>query len=176
MVSLPVKVVLSRPLSFSPFLPMVPNTAVRRHLTHSSLFLPFLPRTAWYEWEPDSPYQLSDITISAGDVIRLTAIAFSATSGEAVIENLTNGESVEQLLTSDTPLCGQTAEWIVEDFELGSDIQFANFGTVTFTDTVAGGPGGSYDASQGDLYDIEQNNVVLTSTTASGSSVTIQYV
>jgi hypothetical protein len=89
---------------------------------------------------------------------------------------LTNGESVEQLLTSDAPLCGQTAEWIVEDFELGSDIQFANFGTVTFTDTVAGGPGGSYDASQGDLYDIEQNNVVLTSTTASGSSVTIQYV
>jgi hypothetical protein len=38
MVSLPVKVVLSRPLSFSPFLPMVPNTVVREHLTHIRRF------------------------------------------------------------------------------------------------------------------------------------------
>jgi hypothetical protein len=158
------------------------NTVVRRHLTtHSSLVSLFLPRTAWYEWVPEPAYSLSGITISAGDVISLSVMVLSATSGEVRIENVSNGDTVTQLLTSNTPLCGpsQTAEWIVEDYTVNGDrVPFANFGTVAFTDTVAAGSEapGFYSASQGILIDIEQNGQVLTSTTASGFDVTVTYL
>jgi hypothetical protein len=147
--------------------------------THSSLVLHFLPLTAWYEWFPDPPSFFAGITISAGDVISLSVNALSATSGEVRIENVTNGDTVTQLLTSNTPLCGQNAEWIVEDCGAGTGlVPFANFGTVTFTDAIAAGSEapGFYSASQGTLNDIEQNGQVLTSTSASGSSVTIMYI
>jgi hypothetical protein len=145
--------------------------------THSSLVSLFLTRTAWYEWYSDVAYYFSGITISAGDVISLAVIASSATSGEAIIDNLTNGDTVKQFLTSNTPLCGQNTEWIVEDYEVNGDfVPFANFGTVTFTDAVAESSGNFYYPSQGSLNDIEQNNQVLTSSSASGSSVTIMYL
>jgi hypothetical protein len=156
------------------------NTVVRRHLTtHSSLVSLFLSRTAWYEWFPEPAYTFSGITISAGDVISLTVMVLSATSGEVRIENVSNGDTVTQLLTSGTPLCGQAAQWIVEDYVLNGDwVPFANFGTVAFTDTVAAGSEapGFYSASQGILIDIEQNGQVLTSTTASGFDVTVTYL
>ena len=175
--------VFSGPVSRSPFLPMVnPNTVVRRHLsTHSSLVSLFLPRTAWYEWYPGLALIFSDISISAGDAISLSVIASSTTSGRARIANVTNGKTVEQILTSNTPLCGQSAEWIVEDYDyLHSTnlVPFADFGTVTFTGAVAAGTGGSgyYAASQGSTTDIEQNGQVLTSTSVSSEfSVTIKY-
>jgi hypothetical protein len=155
-----------------------PNTAVRRHLSaHSSLVSPFLPRTAWYEWHPDPAYDFSGITISAGNLIGLAVIVSSATSGEVIIEKLTTGDTVTQLLTSNTPLCGQNAEWIVEDYTVGTGlVPFAKFGTVTFTDAVAESSGDFYYLSQGSLLDIEQNNQVLSSSSASGSSVAITYV
>jgi hypothetical protein len=157
-----------------------PNAVVRRHLiTHSSLVSLFLPRTAVYEWVPEPAYFVSGINISAGDVISLTVIVFSATSGEVRIENLTNGDTANRLLTSDTPLCGQNAEWIVEDYEVTTGlVPFANFGTVTFTDAIAAGSGapGFYSASQGTLCDIEQNGQVLTSTSASGFEITITHL
>ncbi|KAG9310941.1 concanavalin A-like lectin/glucanase domain-containing protein [Chiua virens] len=45
-----------------------------------------------------------------------TVTAYSTTSGAAAIENLTNGQTVTQDITSDYALCEQNAEWIVEDF------------------------------------------------------------
>ena len=168
----------SRPVSFPILLPMVnPNTVVRRYLTmHSSLVSPFRSRTAAFDWYPAIIQHPSGITISAGDVIRLTVIAFSATSGKVKIENLTNGNTVSESLTSSVPLCLQSAEWLLEDFT--PDVPPADFGTVTFIDAVAGGMAGTYTPSGCNvtLIDIEQNNTVLTSTTASGSSVTTKYV
>jgi hypothetical protein len=155
-----------------------PNTVVRRHLnTHSSLVSPFLSRTAWYEWYPDYAHIFTGITISAGDLISLTVIASSTTSGEAWIVNLTNGDSVKQLLTSNAPLCGQNAEWIVEDYTVSTGLApFANFGTVAFTDAMAGSSEDFYYPYQGKFCAIEQNKKVLTSTSASGSSITIKYM
>lgn len=114
--------------------------------------------------------------ISAGDVIQLTVNASSTTSGTATINNLTNGQAVSKDLSSSSPLCGQDAEWIVEDYMKGSDlVPFANFGTVTFTSAEASG-NGAYTPSGATISEIKQNNQVLTSTSLAGSSVTIKYV
>jgi hypothetical protein len=153
------------------------NTVVRRYLTmHSLLVSRFLSRTAWYRWYPEpTSYVSSGITISAGDVIRLIVVAFSTTSGEVIIENLTNGNAVSESLTSSTPLCLDGVEWIVEAYSTSS---IADFGTVAFIDAAAGSLAGSYTPSGSNvtLLDIEQNNQVLTSTSVNGSSVTIKYV
>lgn len=90
------------------------------------------------------------------------------------------GTTVSHTFTNDEDgtLCGENAEWIVEDFEEGSSlVPFANFGTVEFTSAsaVAGGstvtPGGD---SATNIY-LEQNGETLTSTTISGNTVTITY-
>ena len=143
---------------------------------HSSLVSPILSRTAFYQWGSAAQYP-SGIAISAGDVIRLTVFAFTATFGEARIENLTNGNTVSESLTSSIPLCLQGAEWMVEDIAL--NLPLANFGTVAFTDAVAGSIlAGTYTPSGSNvsLIDMVENNQVVASTSASGSSVTIKYV
>ena len=106
-----------------------------------------------------------------------TVTAFSTTSGAAVIENLTTGQTVTQEITSSYALCEQNAEWIVEDIEEnGTLVPFVDFGTVTFSSAIASGPGGTtYTPSGATLIDIEQNGKVLTSVTTSGSTATIEY-
>ncbi|KAG9313784.1 peptidase A4 family-domain-containing protein [Chiua virens] len=133
---------------------------------------------AWYEWFPDSAYDFSGINITAGDVMRVTVTASSTTSGNATIENLTNGRTVSTSLNSTSPLCKQNAEWIVEDFQMdGGLVSFANFGTVTFTDAKATGQSGtSYTPSGATLVNIQQNNQVLTNVSMHGSSLAILYV
>lgn len=62
-----------------------------------------------------------DLTVSAGDEIKLTVTATSTTSGTAVIENVTTGKSVTETFTSsevEGDLCRTNAEWIVEDVSL----------------------------------------------------------
>ena len=132
---------------------------------------------AWYEWFPDFAYDFSGISISAGDVITTTVTASSTTSGTAVIENVSTGQTVTKSLSSSSALCEENAEWIVEDFEEnGSLVPFANFGTVTFSNAVATTSSGSTVGPSGStIIDIEQNNQVLTSVSTSSSSVTISY-
>ncbi|EIW81881.1 hypothetical protein CONPUDRAFT_55157 [Coniophora puteana RWD-64-598 SS2] len=131
---------------------------------------------AWYEWYPDYAYDFSGISFSAGDVVKLTVTASSTTSGTAVIENTTTGQTVTQDITSSSALCEENAEWIVEDFEEnGSLVEFANFGTVTFTDAYATTSSGQVSPSGATAIDIEQNGSVLTSVTV-GDDVTIKYV
>jgi hypothetical protein len=150
-------------------------------MPHSPPVSPCLSPTAWYEWLPAASYDFTGITISGGDIVKLTVTSSSPTSGTAKIENLTNGQTVSESLTSDTPLCGQDAEWIVEDFTVGtssgsSQVPFADFGTVAFTAAEATGTGTYTPSGATTIFDIVQNNVLLTSTTTSGSSVTIKYL
>jgi hypothetical protein len=136
-------------------------------------------RTAWYEWYPSPGEYFSGITFAAGNEAKLTVTATSTTSGTAVIENLTTGETVTKELTSSYALCLQDAEWIVEDFEEGdSAVPFANFGSVAFMNaeatTSVGTAEGPGEASY--IFDILQNNQVLTSVTTSSTGATIKYV
>ena len=134
---------------------------------------------AWYEWFPDGAYDFSGLTINAGDTISISVVASSNSAGTAVIENLSNGGSVQQALnapSSSSVLAGQNAEWIVEDFEEGGGlVPFADFGTVTFTSaTYTTADGGSGDSSSAGLIDIDQGTI-LTSSSVDGNSVTVSY-
>jgi hypothetical protein len=134
---------------------------------------------AWYEWYPDYAYDFSGITISAGNVIKLTVDATSKTAGTATIENVSTGKSVTHTFTGgvDGDLCEYNAEWIVEDFEENNSlVPFANFGTVTFSSAEATDGSSTVGPSGATLMDIEQNNQVLTSSSLTSSSVTVKYV
>ncbi|KAI0477088.1 peptidase A4 family-domain-containing protein [Xylariaceae sp. FL0804] len=131
---------------------------------------------AWYEWYPAYSYDFSGIDISAGDSITVTVVATSTSAGTATVENTSTGQTVTHTFSSETDkLCEENAEWIVEDYEEGSSlVEFADFGTVTFTDCSVNGDIGVTGAT---IIDIEQNNKVLTSCSTSGSStVTCSYV
>nr|UOW65849.1 acid protease 1 [Monilinia polystroma]UOW65850.1 acid protease 1 [Monilinia polystroma]UOW65851.1 acid protease 1 [Monilinia polystroma]UOW65852.1 acid protease 1 [Monilinia polystroma]UOW65853.1 acid protease 1 [Monilinia polystroma] len=134
---------------------------------------------AWYEWYPDYAYDFSGISISAGDSIKVTVTATSKTAGSATVENLTKGKSVTHTFNGgvDGDLCEYNAEWIVEDFEEGNSlVEFANFGSVTFTDAHATKSGETVGVTGSTIIDLEQGSTVLTEVSLSGSSsVIIKY-
>ena len=101
--------------------------------------------------------------------------ATSTTSGSAVITNKSKNQSVTQILTSSAALCEQDAEWIVEDFEEGSSlVQFADFGTVTFSGAGAHTPNGTVGPANANRIEIYQNEI-LTETTGDDTSITVKY-
>ena len=134
--------------------------------------------TAWYEWFPDFAHDFTVIKFNPGDSVSVTVTASDKTGGEATITNHATRETVSHTFTGQPALCEENAEWIVEDYEeSGSLVPFPDFGTVTFTDAYATSTDGSSISPDGaTIVDIEQNDQALTSSSASGSSVTIQYV
>ncbi|KAK0709899.1 acid proteinase [Lasiosphaeria miniovina] len=135
---------------------------------------------AWYEWYPDYAYTFSGFAVSAGDSITMTATASSTSAGSVTLTNNTKHKTVTHSFSGETDqLCETNAEWIVEDFSSGSSlVPFANFGTVTFTgSSVTTTSGSTIGVTGSTIFDIKQNNVVLTNCSTSGSStVTCTYV
>ena len=106
----------------------------------------------------------------------MTVTASSKTGGTATITNETKGKTVSHTFSGQPSLCEYNAEWIVEDFEEGGGlVPLANFGTVTFTGASASTGSGSTSPSGATIINMEQNGRVLTSASASGSSVTVEY-
>jgi len=136
---------------------------------------------AWYEWYPNYAYDFSGISMSAGDEIKVTISATTLAKGTVTLENTTTGKSVSKSLSapsSSSHLGGQNAEWIVEDFDSGgSEVSFANFGTVTFTGCSASTASSSEGLGSASVIDIKQSSTVLTSVTiASTSELKVAYV
>jgi hypothetical protein len=135
---------------------------------------------AWYEWFPDYAYNFDGFTINAGDTVKMTVTADSTSSGSAIIDNLSTGQSVSHSFSGESSdLCQTDAEWIVEDFSSGSSlVPFVDFDTVTFTDaSVTAADGTSSGVTGATILDIQQNNEVLTDCSISGdSTVTCSYV
>jgi hypothetical protein len=134
---------------------------------------------AWYEWYPGDSISYGNIPIKLGDEIRMNVTAYSTTSGIAIIENLTTGKLVNHTFSNAQRLCFQSAEWVVEDFgAIGSQVNFANFTTVTFSKALAiKSDGTKVDASGAEIYGIRQNGHIYTNcSVASSSSVTCNYV
>ncbi|KAF4966867.1 hypothetical protein FSARC_5480 [Fusarium sarcochroum] len=135
---------------------------------------------AWYEWIPDYAYNFNNFDVHVGDKIRITVDATSKTKGVATLENLTRSQKVTHTFTN-TPstLCETNAEWIVEAFqENGSQVDLANFGSVTFTDASVSGTSGTSGPSGAEIIDIslDQGQSVEAQASISGSSVTVKYV
>ncbi|TVY47043.1 Aspergillopepsin [Lachnellula occidentalis] len=132
---------------------------------------------AWYEYLPASLVEYSGISVSAGSVVTVTATKTGTNSGVTTLKS--GGSTVSHTFTGESsPIPGESAEWIVEDFlSGGSEVPFADFGTVTFTgasaivngDTVTPGSDSAVN-----IY-LEEDGSVLTSTTISGGTVTVAY-
>lgn len=109
-----------------------------------------------------------DITISAGDEIRMTVDATSTTSGSATIENLTTGDTVSQTFSGETDaLCETDAEWIVERFAQiingqAELVPYADFGEFTFTECEALQNGESVGLTGADTIAIVEDDDVVT--------------
>ena len=134
---------------------------------------------AWYEWYQDYAYDFSGITIAAGDTISVSLKTTSSKQGSVVLENVSTGQTVTKSLSSSSALGGQNAEWIVEDYEEnGGLVPLANWGTVTFSNAVATGSGGTTEGpASADVIDLESSSgSVLSSVSVSSSSVVVNYV
>ena len=143
-------------------------------------------------------HDFTGISFSAGDSVTATVKATSKTGGTATIKNNTKGKSVTHTFSGQPSLCQYDAEWIVEDFEendgwhhllssehtnadlsnpkSGSLVPFANFGTVTFTGATATSASGTTTPAGATIIDIKQDHKVLTSCSASASSVKCSYI
>jgi hypothetical protein len=137
---------------------------------------------AWFEWIPQASIAYSGISVTAGNEIKVTVTKTSTTGGVTTFENVSTGQTVSHTFTGQTQgtLCGQNAEWIVEDFTEGSSlVPFADFGTVTFTGSsaiVGGATVTPATANADTIILVSSSNQELTSTTVSGSTVTVNYV
>lgn len=124
---------------------------------------------------------ISGISLAAGDVVTVTVTATSKTGGTAVIKNTSTGKTVTHSFSNEAStgsLCETNAEWIVEDFDSGgTQVSFANFGTVSFTGASAVQSGTKVGVTGASIIDIKQGTTVLTDCSLSGSSgVTCKYV
>lgn len=137
---------------------------------------------AWYEYIPAASIAYTGISVTAGNVIKVTVTKTSTTGGVTTFENVSTGVTVSHTFTGQRSgvLCGKDAEWIVEDFTEGSSlVPFANFGSVSFTgaSAVVGGttvtPG---SAPANTIVLVSSSNSALTSTTVSGGTVAVSYV
>jgi hypothetical protein len=104
------------------------------------------------------------MTISAGDTVRMSVTAYTSTTGNILLENLSKKTHYTLNVTggSDVPLCFKSAEWIVEDIGWGSGYApFPNFTGIAFTNisTNLGIP------SSPELWYMAQNNQVLSQCT-----------
>jgi hypothetical protein len=104
------------------------------------------------------PIDTTVLPVAAGDTIRTTINAFTPTSGQIQVENLTRYKSFQYTFQNmnnpGSALCMHAAEWIVEDLTVGSGLApFADYTNVTFTDTYTN----QGDSSKAILFTMNQN-------------------
>jgi len=137
---------------------------------------------AWYEYIPQASIAYTGISVTAGNEIKVTVTKTNDNSGVTTLENVSTGETASHTFTNQAggTLCGENAEWIVEDFTSGDSlVPFADFGTVTFTGATAVVGGATVTAAGADadtIILVSSSDASLTSTTVSGSTVTVKYV
>lgn len=116
----------------------------------------------WYEWFPSPSYDIQGFSISAGDIIIITVSSSSKSEGSVTLENISTGQSVTQSASapnSNAVLGGQNAEWIIEDFDVGgSQVPFADFGTVLFTNAVASTSSQSVGTDDAVIIEMKDSN------------------
>ncbi|KAK3382622.1 peptidase A4 family-domain-containing protein [Lasiosphaeria ovina] len=94
--------------------------------------------SAWWEWYPDSAYTINGLPVKAGDWISVNITTSSPTSGKVVITNAQRGYMMVLTISNGPRLCGQDAEWIVEDFyDAKGQVALAKFSDVWFEETAA---------------------------------------
>ncbi|GJE96334.1 peptidase G1 domain-containing protein [Phanerochaete sordida] len=135
--------------------------------------------TAWHQWLPDDAVAFSNFTVNADDSILLFVEALSPGLGLVLVENLSSGQLEEVEVEGSNALCEQDAEWIVGAAGAGLEpLPLANFGSVPFIDVSATKSNGQ-TANPGDaatVFEIVQNGIVLTNTSANATAVVVSFV
>ncbi|PLB51625.1 concanavalin A-like lectin/glucanase [Aspergillus steynii IBT 23096] len=135
---------------------------------------------AWYEWFPDVAHDF-DFTVNTGDVVTVTVESFTPTSGMAEIVNESTGQRAQKQLTAPNPdakLAGENADWIVEDFQSGSEmVPLVNFGQVAFQDMQAQGGVRTFGTDGATVIELKQNGKVVTEVQTLGDdAMVVRYV
>jgi hypothetical protein len=136
---------------------------------------------AWYEWYPSPSYDIQGFAVGAGDAIIITVSCSSNSEGSVTLENIGTGQYVTQSASApsiDAVLGGQNVEWIVEDFDIGgSQVLFADFGTVLFTDAEASTSSQSVGTDGAAIIEIKDanGNILTDVSLPSSSEVKIVY-
>jgi hypothetical protein len=137
---------------------------------------------AWYEWFPSPSVDISSFSFTAGDTVSITVSSSDNSHGSIILENVSTGQTVTESAnapSSSAVLRGQNADWIVEDFDIGgSQVPFANFGTILFTDAVASTSSQSVGTDGASIIEIKDSdgNIVTDVTLPSSSEVMVVYV
>ncbi|KAF3762094.1 concanavalin A-like lectin/glucanase, partial [Cryphonectria parasitica EP155] len=135
---------------------------------------------AWYEWYPGDTVEIDIGDLATGDVITVNVTASSTTEGVVTMSNAASGKSYSKTVTSTYELCLADAEWIEEDLVVDDAVNegLANFGSVTFEDAIATTKTGTLSPGDDPIYmDVEDSDGnILTSSSASGNTVTVKYV
>jgi hypothetical protein len=136
----------------------------------------------WQEWpELQSGKIFRNLSISPGDSIKASVYQMTESNWVTELDDLTTGLtgymetgdawavcpnsggpcSVQGTTVNRAYSGGHTAEWIVEDYDLGYNLDpFANYGTVNFSNLRIAGPS-PWSLSVGEGLEIVQNGVVL---------------
>ncbi|KAG9003661.1 hypothetical protein FRB94_002984 [Tulasnella sp. JGI-2019a] len=135
----------------------------------------------FYQWYPNAPVFFTSLTIAAGDTILVNVTTTSPTTGTAVVQNLSNGQTGSVTLSvPKNPLCRLSAEWIVGSYaNTSAAVPLANFGDVDFLNSVATTVSGTTQGPvAGTIFNIvaPATGQVLTQTTPTANSVNIQYI
>jgi hypothetical protein len=96
----------------------------------------------WWEWYPEYEVQITNVPVSAGNLLSCFLTVLSNTTGKVLLSNLSTGVATAFQITAPTgtTLAGNCAEWIAERPEVsGSLSMLANYGEVDFTNCVANG-------------------------------------
>lgn len=114
----------------------------------------------WAEWYPDNLIQFTTFALKAGDRIRMTIIADSASSGTAYLENLTTGQTVSRAFPQGpVSLCLSEADWILEEYDVHSQqVPLIDFGKFSFTEAAASGPGGFVTPEGGEIINLQTSS------------------
>ncbi|KAG8988677.1 hypothetical protein FRB93_004012 [Tulasnella sp. JGI-2019a] len=135
----------------------------------------------FYQWYPNAPVFFTSLTIAAGDTILVNVTTTSPTTGTAVVQNLSNGQTGSVTLSvPKNPLCRLSAKWIVGSYtNTSAAVPLANFGDVDFLNSVATTVSGTTQGPvAGTIFNIvaPATGQVLTQTTPTANSVNIQYI
>lgn len=140
--------------------------------------------SAWYEWIPAASTDFPDFSFNAGDTIDMSVTATGKKSGKATLTNTNTGQTVHHTFSPDevqSSLCQKDAEWILEDFSIIEGGQtslapFADFGTVTFTNTKAVSGGQTSSAAGGQTIDmVSQSGQTMAAASIDGNNVNVKW-
>jgi peptidase A4-like protein len=100
---------------------------------------------AWWEWFPAGEVAITNLPVSAGDVMYCLICVNSATSATVYFSNQSTGISTSFTITapSGTTLSGNVAEWIVERPTVGGSVaSLTDYDAIYFDECLAGWAGG----------------------------------